>query len=326
MMIPLVNPSRSRKSRPVRARGLKRKSAKAKMAWVRSFIHKAKKRPARRRRIHKPSARSSIMRVISLRPRRTHKRRARRNPRFGQHRPTLSYGPKGWKRSKRSKLMRKRTWVNPRKRRVSRRRRWNPVATVTNSRRSRRTYRRYRRNPYFPIMEVGKEGIMIAGGLVLGMYGIKGLAYLPPIQKYRNFFGVGELLIGTLFAGLSKNNKYLRSLAITFAGVGLYDLIACNVKQLALPTVHTGAAHPAVAAAEGSVSTHVLAQAAGMPGSSGAPGGYPGSSGAPGGYPGSSGAPGFPGGSQSLHGNYMGGSQRLHGNYMGDSNDIQDQD
>ena len=266
------------------------------------------------------------MRVISLRPRRTHKRRARRNPRFGQHRPTLSYGPKGWKRSKRSKLMRKRTWVNPRKRRVSRRRRWNPVATVTNSRRSRRTYRRYRRNPYFPIMEVGKEGIMIAGGLVLGMYGIKGLAHLPPIQKYRNFFGVGELLIGTLVAGLSKNNKYVRSLAITFAGVGLYDLIACNVKQLALPTVHTGAAHPAVAAAEGSVSTHVLAQAAGMPGSSGAPGGYPGSSGAPGGYPGSSGAPGFPGGSQSLHGNYMGGSQRLHGNYMGDSNDIQDQD
>ena len=317
MMIPLVNPSRSRKSRPVRARGLKRKSAKAKMAWVRSFIHKAKKRPARRRRIHKPSARSSIMRVISLRPRRTHKRRARRNPRFGQHRPTLSYGPKGWKRSKRSKLMRKRTWVNPRKRRVSRRRRWNPVATVTNSRRSRRTYRRYRRNPpHFPIMEVGKEGIMIAGGLVLGMYGIKGLAHLPPIQKYRNFFGVGELLIGTLVAGLSKNNKYVRSLAITFAGVGLYDLIACNVKHLALPTVHTGAAHPAVAAAEGSVSTHVLAQAAGMPGSSGAPGGYPGSSG----------APGFPGGSQSLHGNYMGGSQRLHGNYMGDSNDIQDQD
>ncbi len=306
MMIPLVNPSRSRKSRPVRARGLKRKSAKAKMAWVRSFIHKAKKRPARRRRIHKPSARSSIMRVISLRPRRTHKRRARRNPLFGQHRPTLSYGPKGWKRSKRSKLMRKRTWVNPRKRRVSRRRRWNPVATVTNSRRSRRTYRRYRRNPSrsmsrnFPIMEVGKEGIMIAGGLVLGMYGIKGFAHLPPIQKYRNFFGVGELLIGTLVAGLCKDNKYLRSLAITFAGVGLYDLIACNVKELALPTVHTGAAHPAVAAAEGSVSTQVLAQAAGMPGSSG--------------------APGFPGGSQSLHGNY------LHGNYMGDSNDIQDQD
>lgn len=262
------------------------------------------------------------MRVISLRPRRTHKRRARRNPRFGQHRPTLSYGPKGWKRSKRSKLMRKRTWVNPRKRRVSRRRRWNPVATVTNSRRSRRTYRRYRRNPSrsmsrnFPIMEVGKEGIMIAGGLVLGMYGIKGFAHLPPIQKYRNFFGVGELLIGTLVAGLCKNNKYLRSLAITFAGVGLYDLIACNVKQLALPTVHTGAAHPAVAAAEGSVSTHVLAQAAGMPGSSGAPGGYPGSSG----------APGFPGGSQSLQGNYMGGSHRLQGNYMGDSNDIQDQD
>jgi hypothetical protein len=146
---------------------------------------------------------------------------------------------------------------------------------------------------------------MIAGGLVLGMYGIKGLAHLPLIQKYRNFFGIWEVFIGTLVAGLSKNNKYVRSLAITFAGVGMYDLLACNVKQLALPTVHTGAAHPAVAAAEGSVSTHVLAQAAGMPGSSGAPGGYPGSSG----------TPGFPGGSQSLQ-----------GNYMGDSNDIQDQD
>jgi hypothetical protein len=114
----------------------------------------------------------------------------------------------------------------------------------------------------FPLAQVGKEAVMITGGFVLGMYAITGFAHVRSLQKYRNYYGIMHIVLGTLGVGCSKKNPYLRSLSIAFASAGLYDLVACNVKQLGLPTMHTGGEHPAVAAAEGAVSTTTLANAA----------------------------------------------------------------
>jgi len=164
--------------------------------------------------------------VYSLvkRPRRRAKAKARRrrhNPRFGLHRPTLLYSGGRWFRRKRSKLIRKGTRINPKRRRHFR------------SRRS------YRRNPALPfnIQNVAMGGVKIAGGIVAGGLLMPVVTMVMPkdlTAKYGKFYGVIHIVLGAVLASFLKN-KMLKDAALVVAGTGVYDLIASNVGMLGLP-------------------------------------------------------------------------------------------
>jgi len=261
MIIPLVNPCgsgnpRRRISRDKFGRFLKKvrkASVRAKRRYSKTRVEKlikSFKRPARR-----PPAGISSSSPRSNSMRKAHARRSRRrhNPRFGLHRPVLQCTGKKWHRKRRSKLF---PWkhgkavavkINPRRRRRRHATRHNPVLSRYH----------YRRNPGNEIMQAGKEGLMIGAGIVLGMYGIRAAAHMRMLGNHRKYLGAGEILLGAVVAG-SVENRYLRSLAVTVAGVGLYDLIACNVKSLHLPTIHTETDNPNGMLAENSVSLRQL--------------------------------------------------------------------
>lgn len=159
---------------------------------------------------------------FSLLRRRTHKRRARRrhNPSFGIHRPTLLFGRGGWRRRPRSRLMRKGTRVNPRRRFFSRRR--NPALP-------------------FAIDKVAMGGLKIAGGIAGGFL-LKPIiaGFLPKDAsgnpRFINLFGLIYIVGGAIAAGTIKMQA-LKDVALVIAGVGVYDLIASNLKMLGLPTL-----------------------------------------------------------------------------------------
>jgi len=199
--------------------------------------------------------------VYSLRPRRSrrHARRARRNPRsmldilqhprfsrgkkraskrrshrrsrrirLGAHRPVVIRTAHAWRRPKRSKLFRRATRINPR--------------------RSRRHGRRsYRRNPFslprlpFNLQNVAFGGLKIAGGIAIGMLGmpliVKHIA--PMVDKtgqYRKFYGLVHVVLGAVAASMIKK-QIVREVALTVAGVGVYDLITQNLPMLGLPKI-----------------------------------------------------------------------------------------
>ena len=160
---------------------------------------------------------------FSLLRRRTHKRRARRrhNPRFGIHRPTLLFGHGGWHRRPRSRLMRRGTRVNPR-----------------HSRR----FRRYRHNPALPfnIGSVAMGGLKVAAGIGGGFLLKPIIAGFLPKDKitgkpmFINFFGLIYVVGGAVLAATIRQ-KDVKDVALVLAGVGVYDLIASNLKMLGLP-------------------------------------------------------------------------------------------
>jgi len=164
------------------------------------------------------------MRFSLLGRRKTHKRRARRrhNPRFGIHRPTLLFGHGGWHRRPRSRLMRKGTRVNPR----------------------RRHFYSRRRNPALPfaIDKVAFGGLKIAGGIAGGFLLKPIIAGFLPKNKttgepmFINLFGLLYIVGGAVAAGTIKIQA-VKDVALVIAGVGVYDLIASNLKMLGLPTL-----------------------------------------------------------------------------------------
>jgi len=101
-------------------------------------------------------------------------------------------------------------------------------------------------------MNAAKQAVMIGGGIVIGMYGIKGMAHIKQLAAHRKYLGAIDFGLGAILAMFTKN-RYLESLGLTVAGVGIYDLVAVNVKSLHLPAIHTGSMHPKAMMAEGAV-------------------------------------------------------------------------
>lgn len=170
--------------------------------------------------------------------------RRRKNPRFGKHRPTLFFGRKGWKAGKRSRLVKRGTRINPRRKsrkaRVRHVIRYNPFAMRTMKRRSRR---RVRRNPNIMKALTSKpvlmRGVAIGGGIVGGYMTLPLIArFLPEDMrtKFDPYLGTINVLIGALMFGFLRN-KHLKEAGMVIAGTGIYDLVASNVPQLGLPQI-----------------------------------------------------------------------------------------
>jgi hypothetical protein len=124
-----------------------------------------------------------------------------------------------WRRPKRSRLFRRATRINPR--------------------RSRRHGRRsYRRNPFslpklpFNLQNVAFGGLKIAGGIAIGVLGVPVIVkYLQPMidkdGQYRKYYGLIHVVLGAVAAATIRK-PIVRELALTVAGVGVYDLISQN--------------------------------------------------------------------------------------------------
>lgn len=265
MMIPLINPSPSfrkfasrvlkRKKNPCGTRSRVKNPESKRSVYKSGFMHyysgqiksASKKRPAVRRGFISSKQEGSMVYSLKRRPRRKSSRRARRNPkakflrstlgtflprtrkhrkirvggrvRYGAHRPKLIYTHKGWHRSKRSKLFRHATLINPR----------------------RSSHRRTRRNPALPfaIDQVAIGGLKLAGGIVIGTLGMPVIVKFMPetfTTKYRKFYGLIHVVLGAVVAGMIKK-PLIKDIALTVAGVGVYDLIASNLTMLGLPAL-----------------------------------------------------------------------------------------
>jgi len=169
--------------------------------------------------------------------------RRRHNPQFGYHRPTLLFSRHGWRRTKRSRLMRRRTFVNPLSMfaNVGHRKHRRHVA--------RHTFRRhsYRHNPAilrglpFNVGGVAMGGVKIAGGIAAGMILMPVLVKYIPKSKTtgntiipRNFLGLVHVILGAVIASFIRKPA-IKEVALIMAGTGVYDLIASNVTMLGLP-------------------------------------------------------------------------------------------
>jgi hypothetical protein len=116
--------------------------------------------------------------------------------------------------------------------------------TRINPRHSRRGYRRYRRNPLsLPRLPLGLDSTLmtalpVVGGVALAMIGMGQLEKLLPAQakQYGKFYGVAHVALGVA-AMLFVKKDIVRTLGGTMVAMGLYDLIACNVKALNLPAL-----------------------------------------------------------------------------------------
>lgn len=169
------------------------------------------------------------------------KRRTRRNPKRAtakryskkyRKRPTM-YKVRGkWYGSKRGGV-KSGTRVNPKRRRKVRKN----ASYVARKRR--------RRNPQFKINRlISRPFLMqvagIGGGIALGYLTLPLMYKILPTEvaaKNRRFLGIVNVVLGGLMAGMLKN-KTLKSMGITVAGTGVYDLIAANTQDmLGLPTI-----------------------------------------------------------------------------------------
>ena len=173
----------------------------------------------RKRRKARKTARRSTAARLRTNPRRKAKRR---NPRFGLHRPSLRYGKKGWTRSSRSKLIKKGTRINPRRR------------------------LRVRRNPLNLKSLFARQNIMqmiaVAGGLTVGFLAIPiAVRVAPSLYQHRKFLGGANILLGLALAGFAKKSA-IKTVGMTMASVGLYDLISQNIPALGLPMLADGSA------------------------------------------------------------------------------------
>lgn len=174
-----------------------------------------------RRRKH---FRITLRRGNPTRKRRGRRKHARITSVAKVYRPRL-YKLRGrWRRSKRSRLFRRAgpVMINPR---YSRRRgrRHNPA--IVRSLRS----------------AFSRQWLMqsatIGGGIALGALGLPIVNRLIPSAnraQMRPYFGVFHILLGSLIAGFGRRS-YIKTLGVTIAGVGAYDLISQNVSQLGLP-------------------------------------------------------------------------------------------
>lgn len=182
------------------------------------MVYSLKRRPRKTRRARRnPWKVKGASRTYSLPKRRKSKKHARRGGKnIGWHRPLLHKTRRGWKRPRHSLLFPKATRINPR----------------------RRSRRGYRRNPLIPKLpfqldQVFMGGIKIAAGVGIGMLGMPVIVkYVAPMidkeMKYRKFYGIIHVVVGAVAASMIKK-ALVREIALTVAGVGVYDLIASNL-------------------------------------------------------------------------------------------------
>ena len=91
----------------------------------------------------------------------------------------------------------------------------------------------------FQLDRVAMGGLKIAGGIAIGMLGMPVLVKFMPTDvtiKYRKYFGLIHVVVGAVAAATIRK-QLVRDLALTVAGVGVYDLIASNLPMLGLPAV-----------------------------------------------------------------------------------------
>jgi hypothetical protein len=197
--------------RPASRRGISHLSKESSMAvhsLLRSFKRAKRARKVSHRRRHAAKKVSVVVRS---------------NPLFGQHRPSLTYGPFGWRRPLtkkgkiRSRLMKGKgaVRVNPKGRYYS------------------------RRNPGLPfaIDKMAIGGAKVACGLVAGFMLMPLVCKFAPLTmtaKYRRFYGVLNVVVGAVAAATIKN-QHVKDAALIVAGTGIYDLIASNIGALGLP-------------------------------------------------------------------------------------------
>lgn len=152
-------------------------------------------------------------------------RRKRKNPqgiRFGKHRPVLIRTGSGWKRPKRSSLLRYGRYkkrplrINPRKRR-----------------------RYVRRNPNGIMKKLTSQqflmtGVKIGTGFIAGNL-TTALTYrlLPTEQRtqFNNYLGAVNIVIGAIMATMLKGRN-VKEIGMYIAGTGVYDLIAANTQDM----------------------------------------------------------------------------------------------
>lgn len=185
------------------------------------MVTKVKRRTTKRRRVRKNAKRRSTS--------------TSRYSKANRKRPTL-YKSRGKWYGSREGAVRSGTRINAKRKRRTRRK--NPSYSI-------RRRRRYRRNPALNLKRlISKQYLFqiasIGGGIALGFMLLPLTYRVLPTEmaaKNRRFLGVVNVLIGGLMAGMLKN-KNLKSMGITVAGTGVYDLIAANTEDfLGLPTI-----------------------------------------------------------------------------------------
>jgi len=159
--------------------------------------------------------------MVIRRKRRSSRRKSRRsNPRYGKYRPTLRYTRSGWKRPKRSRLMRRPTRVNRRRRRTRR----NPALNM-------RTM--FSQQKIMTAVGIG-TGIVASAIAMPVVYNV-----LPAGMKaQRKFLGAVHVITGLVLTSLVRN-KTMKTVGLVVAGTGIYDLVAQNIPQLGLAGLPT---------------------------------------------------------------------------------------
>ena len=195
---------------------------------------------ARRRRRSSSRRHSSVI-VVRSRTR-TRRRRAKRNPTFGKHRPVLIYGSKGWKRPKRSRL-KKGFRVN------GRRRRRNPgMALSVGSVKSALSIKNLT-----SLMSMGggflvgmQLSAFLAGGSFFGMG--TGTLSNAMWQKARPVQGLVHVIVGGMLASRARS-PLVKNVAMGVAASGAYDVLAqiLNMAGVKLLPVMGGWSMPATA-------------------------------------------------------------------------------
>jgi len=91
----------------------------------------------------------------------------------------------------------------------------------------------------FNLANVAVGSLKIAGGIAVGYMGIPVICkFLSPIidktMQYRRYYGLLHVVAGAAAASLIRQ-RIVKEIALTVAGVGVYDLISQNIPQLGLP-------------------------------------------------------------------------------------------
>jgi hypothetical protein len=85
-------------------------------------------------------------------------------------------------------------------------------------------------------------GLKLAGGIAIGAYGFPLIAKVMPKNAAgapmldRKYWGIVHVVLGAIAAATIKK-EVVKTMALTVAGVGVYDLLAANIPQLGLMPV-----------------------------------------------------------------------------------------
>lgn len=86
------------------------------------------------------------------------------------------------------------------------------------------------------------SGLKLAGGIAIGAFGFPAIEMVMPKNTAgvpmldRKYWGALHVVIGAIAASVIKK-EVVRTMALTVAGVGVYDLIASNIPQLGLSPI-----------------------------------------------------------------------------------------